>query len=274
MGKQTTIKSELQQNWRRSLLIGGGASILSLMLGILLQTAFYEIAHSLPPVVRQDSHVSLPLCNVFPDLYGCDPWVGALTGLEIWELSLQVSQIGGLLFNLILMIIFSMWFTIWTQSDNLLPGLLVGVAGFFSSLMLALVIHVPLSTHTVSGMFEILLLLLLPLCGIAGGQIGKIKLSRQSSRKPAHFFSDINTEQVDGLVENLSERELEVLVLVAEGFKNHEIAQQLRISNATVKTHLQHIFAKLGVSNRTAAVTQALACGFLRQRVTSGEEDN
>ena len=108
MDKQRTIKSELQQNWRRSLLMGVAASILSLMLGVLLQTAFYDIAHSLPPVVRQDSHVSLALCNLFPDLYGCQPWVGALTGLEIWELSLQVSQIGGLLLNLILIIIFSM----------------------------------------------------------------------------------------------------------------------------------------------------------------------
>jgi len=274
MDMQRTIKTELGQNWRRSVLMGVAASIFSLMLGVLLQTAFYEIAHSLPPIVRQDSHVSLALCNLFPDLYGCDPWVGALTGLEIWALSLQVSQIAGLLFNLILVIFSSMWLTIRTQSASLLPGFLVGVAGFCSSLILALVIHVPLSTQTVSGMLEILLLLSLPLCGIAGGQIGKIKLSRQSSLKPALFFSDIHTQQVDGLVENLTERELEVLVLVAQGYKNHEIAQQLYISNATVKTHLQHIFGKLGVSNRTAAVTQALACGLLHQRATSGEDDN
>lgn len=274
MDMQRTIKFELGQSWRRSLLMGAAASIFSLMLGVLLQTAFYEIAHSLPPIFRQDSHVSLPLCNLFPDLYGCDPWVGTLTGLEIWELSLQVSQIGGLLLNLILIIILSMWLTIRTQSASLLPGVLVGLAGFCSSLILALVIHVPLSAHTVSGMVKILLLLLLPLCGIAGGQIGKTKLSRQPPRQPARFFSDINTQQVDGVVENLTERELEVLVLVAQGYKNHEIAQQLYISNATVKTHLQHIFAKLGVSNRTAAVTQALACGFLRQRANSDEDVN
>ena len=273
MDKQRTVKSELQQNWFRSLLMGVAASIFSLMLGVLLQTAFYEIASSLPPIVRQDSHVTPPLCNVFPNLYGCDPWVGALTSLEIWELSQRISQVGGLLSNLILIILISMWFTIRTQSASLLPGLMVGVAGFFSSLMLALVIHVPLSMHTISGVFEILLLLLLPLCGIAGGHIGKIKLSRQSSRKPVHFFPDIDAEQIGGLVENISKRELDVLVLVAEGFKNHEIAQQLHISNATVKTHLQHIFAKLGVSNRTAAVTQALAYGVLRQRTTADEED-
>jgi DNA-binding CsgD family transcriptional regulator len=274
MGKQTTIKSALQQNWRRSFLIGVVASILSLMLAVLLQTVFYEIANNIPPIIRQDSHVTLPLCNVFPDLYGCDAWVGVLTSLEIWELSLQIGQIGGLLFNLILVITFSILLTIRTQSNSLVPGLLMSVAGFFSSLILALVTHVPLSIHTALGLFQILMLLLLPLCGLLGGRIGKIKLSQQSSHKPVHFFSDIGAEQIDGVGESLSERELEVLVLVAEGFKNHEIAQQLYISNATVKTHLQHIFAKLGVSNRTAAVTQALAYGFLRQGTTAGEDDN
>jgi DNA-binding CsgD family transcriptional regulator len=274
MSKQTTIKSAVQQNWRRSLLMGLIASILSLMLGVLLQTAFYEVVNNFPPIVRQDAHITLPLCDVFPDLYGCEPWVGALTSLEIWELSQQVGQIGGLLLNLILMILFSMWVTIRIQSDSLMPALRIGVAGFFTSLILAMVIHVPLSVRSISGVLDILLLLLLPLNGLAGGQIGKIKLSRQLSRKPPYFLSDLGQKKVDGVGENLSERELDVLVLVAEGFKNREIAQQLHISNATVKTHLQHIFAKLGVSNRTAAVTQALACGFLHQRTTSGEEDN
>ena len=190
-------------------------AMISLMSGVLLQTAFYEIAHSLPPIVRQDAHISLALCNLFPDLYGCDPWIGALTGLEIWELSRQVGQIGGLLLNLILLIIFSMWFTIRTQIDSLLPGLLMGVAGFCSSLILALVIQIPLSVQTIPGLIEILLLLFLPLRVMAGGLIGKTDLSRQSSRKPARFSSDIRPDQVDGLVENLTERELQVLVLVS-----------------------------------------------------------
>jgi DNA-binding NarL/FixJ family response regulator len=64
--------------------------------------------------------------------------------------------------------------------------------------------------------------------------------------------------------EKLSARELEVLGLVAEGASNGEIAQALHISEATVKSHLLHIFAKLGVADRTAAVTVALQRGVLR----------
>ena len=64
--------------------------------------------------------------------------------------------------------------------------------------------------------------------------------------------------------EQLSGRELEVLELVAEGNSNSEIASRLHISQATVKSHLIHIFGKLGVSDRTAAVTVALKRGILR----------
>lgn len=64
--------------------------------------------------------------------------------------------------------------------------------------------------------------------------------------------------------DNLSVRELEVLSLVAKGFSNKEIARKLKISEATVKTHLLHTFGKLGVDDRTAAVTVALERGILR----------
>lgn len=64
--------------------------------------------------------------------------------------------------------------------------------------------------------------------------------------------------------EQLSSREVEVLQLVADGNSNGEIAQQLHISQATVKSHLVNIFGKLGVSDRTAAVTAALRRGILR----------
>jgi len=63
--------------------------------------------------------------------------------------------------------------------------------------------------------------------------------------------------------EQLSGREVEVLQLVAEGKSNGEIAAQLHISQATVKSHLVNIFGKLGVSDRTAAVTAALRKGIL-----------
>jgi DNA-binding NarL/FixJ family response regulator len=61
----------------------------------------------------------------------------------------------------------------------------------------------------------------------------------------------------------LSPREVEVLRLVSIGQTNAEIGRALLISEATVKTHLLRAFGKLGVSDRTAAVTTALARGIL-----------
>lgn len=66
------------------------------------------------------------------------------------------------------------------------------------------------------------------------------------------------------LVEPLSERELEVLDLIAEGLSNQEIAQRLFLSVPTVKWHTTHIYGKLGVQNRTQAVAQARALGLLK----------
>ena len=64
--------------------------------------------------------------------------------------------------------------------------------------------------------------------------------------------------------EALSAREVEVLELVAQGTSNKEIAGKLWISETTVKSHMIHIFSKLGVADRTAAVTSAFKKGILR----------
>ena len=64
--------------------------------------------------------------------------------------------------------------------------------------------------------------------------------------------------------EPLSQREFEVLELVARGATNREAAAKLFISEATVKTHLLHIYAKLGVSDRAAAVAEGFKRGLLR----------
>jgi DNA-binding NarL/FixJ family response regulator len=62
----------------------------------------------------------------------------------------------------------------------------------------------------------------------------------------------------------LSSRELEVLQRVAAGESNKEVGTGLSISEATVKSHLLHIYQKLAVSDRTAAVTTALDRGIIR----------
>jgi DNA-binding CsgD family transcriptional regulator len=61
----------------------------------------------------------------------------------------------------------------------------------------------------------------------------------------------------------LTARELEVLTLIAVGLTNREIAERLGIAPATVKTHLEHVYKKLEVSDRASAVTYALRAGFI-----------
>lgn len=64
----------------------------------------------------------------------------------------------------------------------------------------------------------------------------------------------------------LSRREQEVLELIALGSTNREAAKQLFVSEATVKTHLLHLYAKLGVNDRAAAVATAFSRGYLAPR--------
>lgn len=64
--------------------------------------------------------------------------------------------------------------------------------------------------------------------------------------------------------EVLTDREVEVLILVAKGSANKEIAEELHISNSTVKTHIASIFQKLGANDRTEAVTMALRKGIIK----------
>jgi LuxR family maltose regulon positive regulatory protein len=86
------------------------------------------------------------------------------------------------------------------------------------------------------------------LAAAPAGRQGLIEADPASSRQKA---------QVVDLVEPLTSRELEVLRLMADGLSNSAIAQQLVVSVGTVKSHLKHIYSKLGVESRTQAVAQA-----------------
>lgn len=71
--------------------------------------------------------------------------------------------------------------------------------------------------------------------------------------------------QRDRSAPKLSPRESEVLGLVADGESNPAIARRLHLSEATVKTHLLHVFEKLEVADRTRAVTRAMELGLLQR---------
>ncbi|HHX24966.1 MAG TPA: response regulator transcription factor [Thermoanaerobacterales bacterium] len=64
-------------------------------------------------------------------------------------------------------------------------------------------------------------------------------------------------------IETLTERELEILKLVAEGLTNKEMARKLDISNNTVKTHIKNIYGKLQVNRRIQAVERAKELNIL-----------
>jgi PAS domain S-box-containing protein len=80
-----------------------------------------------------------------------------------------------------------------------------------------------------------------------GGELGRFLSRRRTELGPAP----------------LTERETEVLRLAAEGFSGPGIAEQLGLSPATVKTHFEHVYEKLGVGDRAAAVAQALRTGLI-----------
>jgi LuxR family maltose regulon positive regulatory protein len=80
--------------------------------------------------------------------------------------------------------------------------------------------------------------------------------------QPVTAPKSINRSQKPGLLESLSERELEVLKLLRSELSGPEIAQQLSVSLNTLRTHTKNIFGKLGVNNRRAAVRRAEELGL------------
>ncbi|MFJ9694532.1 response regulator [Kitasatospora sp. NPDC101183] len=93
----------------------------------------------------------------------------------------------------------------------------------------------------------------------------------QAVRSAAAGRSALASSVADRLLERmrtpaaaLSGRETEVLRLVADGLTNQQVSQRLHLSQATVKSHLVHIYTKLGVDSRTAAVREARGRGLIR----------
>jgi DNA-binding NarL/FixJ family response regulator len=77
------------------------------------------------------------------------------------------------------------------------------------------------------------------------------------------LMAQLATQHAAAPVEELGEREMEVLALVGRGYTNKAIGVQLGISDRTVQGHLAHIFNKLQASSRTEAVMRAVSLGWL-----------
>jgi len=92
---------------------------------------------------------------------------------------------------------------------------------------------------------------------IKAAAAGQVQLSPQAS---AYLVREVRTPEV---IEALTEREREVLHLLVQGLSNKEIARDMRIVEDTVKIHVKHILAKLGVQSRTQAVLCAIRLGLV-----------
>ncbi len=97
------------------------------------------------------------------------------------------------------------------------------------------------------------------LAGIRAVAAGEVALAPSVSR----LLVQRAASPTPAAAPELSKRELEVLRLVADGLSNRQIGERLFVGEATVKTHLLHVFAKLEVADRTRAVTRAMELKLL-----------
>ncbi len=96
------------------------------------------------------------------------------------------------------------------------------------------------------------------LAAIAEVRAGGAPMTSEIARMVVRSFTETPNAAKSGDTDQLSTREMEILALVAEGCPNKEIAARLFISNATVRTHLMHIYEKLHVHCRTEAAAKYL----------------
>ncbi|WP_225830337.1 response regulator transcription factor [Streptomyces sp. NK08204] len=132
--------------------------------------------------------------------------------------------------------------TTFADDDSLFPALRAGARGYLTK---------------DAGGDEIVRAVESVLSGEAGlsPSVQRRLLERLSEPEPRPAA----TESPDGL----TARETEVLVLIAEGLSNQEIARKLHVSTATVKTHINNLFAKTGLKDRAQAVRYAYAKGLV-----------
>ena len=135
-------------------------------------------------------------------------------------------------------------YTVFDEEDRVLEAIQAGAAGYMLK-------GTPLE-RVLQALKDIL----------GGGSVIQPTLARRL----LHRFKEAQEEEADRPVplQPLSKRETEVLELIAKGLSNSEAACTAGISRATIRTHLEHIYAKLDVTNRVEAVTEAIRMGIIK----------
>lgn len=97
----------------------------------------------------------------------------------------------------------------------------------------------------------------------AGGAVIQPNLARSLLRLINTRPGALRTPQTGEAATILTDRELEILQIIAKGLSNNEAAKVLGLSKATIRTHLEHIYEKLDVTNRVEAVTEGIRQGII-----------
>lgn len=141
-------------------------------------------------------------------------------------------------------------FTIFDEEQKVLEAIKAGASGYL------------LKGATADKIVE-------AICDVrAGGTVIQPNLARNLLK---HFRADMaaapsatsGASAQPTMDKPLSDRESEILQLIAKGVSNNEAAAMLKLSKATIRTHLEHIYAKLDVTNRVEAVTEGIRKGLI-----------
>jgi DNA-binding NarL/FixJ family response regulator len=175
----------------------------------------------------RDGRTALELCEKLrPDVVLLDLGLPDIDGIEvIRELKARGSKTEILIF------------TIFEEEERVLEAVRAGASGY-------LLKGTP-AERIVEAIGEV----------FRGGSVIQPQLARRLLRR----FQAAATPEGTAL----TPRETEILQLIARGLSNRDAAETLGLSRATVRTHLEHIYAKLEVSNRTEAVTEAIRRGII-----------
>lgn len=175
----------------------------------------------------RDGRTALELClQLRPDVILLDLGLPDLDGIEVVR-QLKSSQPD----------VEILVFTIFDEEERVLEAVRAGASGY-------LLKGTP-AERIVEAIGEV----------FRGGSVIQPQLARRLLRR-------FQAEPSDGRP-SLTPRETEILQLIARGLSNRAAAEALGLSRATVRTHLEHIYAKLEVSNRTEAVTEAIRRGLI-----------